>query len=494
MKRISFFKNVALLGGAKGVSQGMVLAASPLLTRLFSPEDFGTFAVFGAFIGLLGGLSCLKYENALPLARDEVEAVNMFVLCAMVLTVFLFVFCVGLLTVYDDLADWLKSPALQPYLWLLPIGVFGVGIGQVGQLWAVRVKAFKLIATAGVATSVVVLLIQICLGIFGLGPAGLIFGRFGGIVCSSIVVLYFCFSMTEVRSLVGKVSLRSLPELAKKHRQFPFFFTFSSGINAFGRQMPIMILSIFFGPVVTGLYALTRRVVNLPMHLIGDEVRRVYYPYAAESEGIEDLRHLTKTVFVSLVQIALPGVLIMSIIAPELFGLVFGERWKDSGTYAQWLCPWLFMIFVCAPMTRLPLILGRQGSELIFQIILLVVRGIALIVGGIMQDVMFTLGLFVGVSFLCWVGFMIWSMNLIDTKMTEVLGILGLEFLIATPIVTPLVLAKFFILGPDDGLRLLAVGAACALVAAVVLMVRNRHTVSLIFHSRAPQTSSSDSS
>ena len=66
----------------------MILAASPLLTRLFSPEDFGIFAVFGISLGLLGGLSCMKYENALPLARDEAEAANIFVLCGLILGVF----------------------------------------------------------------------------------------------------------------------------------------------------------------------------------------------------------------------------------------------------------------------------------------------------------------------------------------------------------------------------------------------------------------------
>ena len=107
----------------------------------------------------------MKYEYALPLARDEVEAANIFVLCGVILSVFLFVFCVVLLAVHDDLAGWLKSPALQPYVWLLPIGVFGAGIAQLGQYWAIRIKAFKRVAAAGLAASVVVLAVQIGLGL-----------------------------------------------------------------------------------------------------------------------------------------------------------------------------------------------------------------------------------------------------------------------------------------------------------------------------------------
>jgi len=305
------------------------------------------------------------------------------------------------------------------------------------------------------------------------GPAGLIFARFGGIACNGIVLLLPL--LKDARSLLRRVSCRSMIGAAKRHRQFPLFLALSSGINTFGREMPIIILSMFFGPAMTGFYALTRRVLNVPMILIGEQVRKVFYPYAAETTHMEDLRHLTKIVFASLVQIALPGVIILGLAAPALFPLVFGERWTDSGIYAQWLCPWLFLIFVCAPLSRLPLVLKRQGSELVFQMTLLVMRALALAVGGVAQDVMLAIGLFAGVSVLCWIGFLIWSMRLIGIGLVEVLDVLTRELVIAAPIVAPLVLARFVFFGPDQGLWLLAVGVGCALVAALVLIARTGH-------------------
>ena len=263
MKRDSFLKAVVMLGGAKGISQGLVLAASPVLTRFFSPEDFGVFAIFSVLIGLLGGLGCMKYEHALPLARNEDEAANILVLSGLILGVFLLVVCAVLFAVGDDLAGWLTAPALAPFLWLIPVGVFGIGIGQMARFWAIREKNFRRLAGVDVAASVVVLMVQIYLGIIRLGPAGLIFGRIGGIACSSIILLYP--PLRDARSLLRNVSLQGLTEVAKRHRRFPFFVTFSHGANTFGREMPIIILSIFFGPAVTGLYALTRRVVNVPM-------------------------------------------------------------------------------------------------------------------------------------------------------------------------------------------------------------------------------------
>jgi O-antigen/teichoic acid export membrane protein len=478
MKKGSILKNVALLGGAKSISYGLVLAASPLLTRLFSPEDFGTFAVFGAILGILGNAICLKYEFAIPLARDEAEAANIFVLCGAILGFFVFVFSLVVFVLQVDIAGWLESPGLRPYFWLLPLGVLGVGVAQLGQLWAARNKRFKRIATAGMASSAIVLISQISLGVLRFGPGGLIYGRLAGMACSILVLLYP--ALRDVRALLHTVTRASLIEVAKKHRKFLFYLTPSSGINTIGRQLPVLILSIYFGPAVTGLYALTQRVVSVPMTLIGEEVRRVCYPYAADMERAEDLRNLIRSVFSSLVRIALPGALIVGLVAPELFSLVFGQRWTDSGIYAQWLCPWLFIHFICSPLTRLPLILKRQEGELVFQIVLTGLRAAALIAGGIAQDVALTIGLFAGVSLVCWIGFLIWSMKLIGVGMYEVFGVLARELFVVAPIVAPLVLAKFVLLGVGDDLWLLAVGTACALVALAVVILRSGHLSSFL--------------
>lgn len=481
MKKGVILKNVALLASAKGLSQVVILAASPILTRLYSPEDLGVLAVFAVIIGLVGGLSCLRYEHSLPLARDDASAANTLALCGVILAAFVLLVCALLFAIEDDLVGWLNSPALAPYIWLLPVGVLGIGLAQLGRLWAIRTKAFKRVAATGVASSLLVVGLQISLGFLRFGPAGLILGRIGGIALSSILLLLPI--LKSAGSLARHVEWQGMVAVAKRQHQFPLFLTFSSGINTFGREMPILILTTFFGPAVTGLYALTRRMLKVPMTLVGQQVRKVFYSYAADNVQIEDLRRLTRSVFSGLVQLALPGTIILAVVAPALFALVFGERWTDSGVYAQWLCPWLFLTFICAPLTQLPLVLKRQGSELIFQVILLVARGIALIWGGLAEDVTLAIALFSVSSVLCWIGFLFWSTSLVGFTALQVLGVLGRELLVALPIVAPLLLARFLFLGPEDHLWLLAVGAACGLVAALVLAVRSRQLRALRFGS-----------
>ncbi len=60
---------VAVLVTGTAFGQLIVLAASPLVTRLYTPADFGVLGVFSAFLGILGIAVTLRYELAIPLPR-----------------------------------------------------------------------------------------------------------------------------------------------------------------------------------------------------------------------------------------------------------------------------------------------------------------------------------------------------------------------------------------------------------------------------------------
>jgi O-antigen/teichoic acid export membrane protein len=64
-----------LVGGTAGAQLITVLAA-PLLTRLYSPEDFGLVAVCASLLALIGVISSRRYELAIPLPDDDVEEAN----------------------------------------------------------------------------------------------------------------------------------------------------------------------------------------------------------------------------------------------------------------------------------------------------------------------------------------------------------------------------------------------------------------------------------
>jgi O-antigen/teichoic acid export membrane protein len=60
---------------------------------------------------------------------------------------------------------------------------------------------------------------------------------------------------------------------------------------------------------------------------------------------------------------ALPGALVLLLVGPALFRVVFGPAWEPAGRYAQLLSPYMFFAFVASPLAFLPFVLDRQWQS-----------------------------------------------------------------------------------------------------------------------------------
>ena len=170
--------------------------------------------------------------------------------------------------------------------------------------------------------------------------------------------------------------------LAKKHKDFPIYrgpevFLFSISSN-----IPVLMLSAFFGPASAGFYAIGRTVLRVPSRLIGEAVGNVFYPRIAEASNKgENLTQLIKraTFVLGVVGIIPYGLIIL--FGPFLFGLVFGSDWSVAGEYARWIALGSFFLFMNRPSVRALPVLKAQRFHLFYTIITLVIRTCALAIG-----------------------------------------------------------------------------------------------------------------
>ena len=67
-------RNVGKLLSANVIAQAIGILIYPLLTRMYSPEDFGLLNLFSSIGGVLIILSTLEWYNAIVLPKREEEA------------------------------------------------------------------------------------------------------------------------------------------------------------------------------------------------------------------------------------------------------------------------------------------------------------------------------------------------------------------------------------------------------------------------------------
>ncbi len=358
-----FARAVSVLAGGTAGAQLIVVAASPILTRLYTPDDFGLLAVFAGILGILGVIASLRYQLAIPLPEADEEALNVGALSFLVLTALTVVLAMITWLFGSDLVLLLNTPELGPYLWLLPVGFMFIGIYQVLQYWSLRTKSFSLIARTKMVQSTSIAGLQI-IGA-SIGPLALLGGRVIGQVIVDVMLIRGCSG--SLLAVKKGLSVKAIVSVARKYRQFPIFSSWAGLLNASGAQIPPLFFAAAFGPAAAGGYMLAQRVINMPLSVIGTAVSDAFLPSSIDAQRESRLGKQVTKLFSALASLMFPAATILFFIAPDFFQLAFGDGWRIAGEIVRWLSPMLAIQFLVNPVSRIFVTVERQDLALIFQ-------------------------------------------------------------------------------------------------------------------------------
>jgi O-antigen/teichoic acid export membrane protein len=227
------------MGGTAG-AQLIILLSAPILTRLYSPEDFGVLAVLVSMLSILIVLVSFRYELAIPIADDEQTALSLVLICLCLTAIVSITTAVVVWIFGEKLANLMGIGTYADYLWMLPIGLFLMGVYQTFKYWATRAKAFSCIAKTKLTQSIASLVIQ--LSLFKFGPLGLITGHITGQFLGARALM----KAGPTGSNIQYLRWADLHFAAMRYRRFPIFTTWASIFNTSGMQLPILLFSSFF--------------------------------------------------------------------------------------------------------------------------------------------------------------------------------------------------------------------------------------------------------
>jgi O-antigen/teichoic acid export membrane protein len=403
----SLVRNSLTLFGGTGIAQLIPILVSPILTRIYTPSEFGTFAIFIS----LGSMASIpvtgKYDLAIILPKDRNRAIHLVVL-AFGLTTIVSLLLMILIYIFHPLLQNFIHPDTLQYIYLIPLASFFIGCTEVYKNWSNRESKYKEIAISNVARSLTRELSTVSISVFYKSTLVLIAGTILGQIVST---LYFYFSNKTLVNfdILKSINFNNLKSVAKEYKKFPIVTVGHSFLNVFSAEVVIVVLAYFFTSITTGLYSLAKRAVLIPSALISGAVGRPFYEklvFLKNNEPERVYSFLKKTIGL-LMLISLVPSLVLVAFAPQLFGFVFGEEWIVAGTYTQILIPFFFIRFVGSIVSFVVLVFEKQGLAFKIELIQTVLRVVALIIGGVLKDVYLSLVLFSIVSFIV-SGYRLW--------------------------------------------------------------------------------------
>jgi len=282
-----FSRNVLTLMTGTTIAQALAIAAAPILTRIYTPEDFGLFAFYFSVVSILAVLATGRYELAIVLPRKRDDAYQIVilswlisVLVSLLTLVLIWSFEIQIVSLLDS-PDSPDSPDIATWLYWIPLSIFLMGIYQSLYYWFNREKEYRNMANSRVVQSSTMVASQIGFGFLSMySVLGLILGQAIG---QAVSTLYMANKFVKNTSNIHKTHKLKQIALAKRYINFPKFLLIAHTMNATSRQSPSIFFNIFFTATTAGFYLLVQRVIGAPITIVGGAVGDVFRQQASKA-------------------------------------------------------------------------------------------------------------------------------------------------------------------------------------------------------------------
>jgi O-antigen/teichoic acid export membrane protein len=369
----SFARNVGTLAGGTSLAQAFSVLALPVITRLYTPEDFSVLAVYAALLSMTGVVACLRFEIAIPIPADGFEAANLAALALLFTTLSTLMIGLVVLVFSQEIAAGLGQPALQSYLWLLVPGVWLTGSFACVQYLATRSRKFREISRTRLTQAVGSAVVQIAMGwLTKSGPLGLLLGQ----VTASGTGFISLAKETWVESaaFARQTTRHTLSSTFRKYSRFPKFSTFESLANNANIELPILIIAAYASGPQAGFALVAMKAVAIPLTLIGSSISQVYLSHAPERLREGKLPTFTQKIIASLFGAGVGPLIGIGILAPAAIPLVFGPQWERAGILVAWMTPWFALQILSSPISMALHVTGNQRLAMVNQVWGLILR------------------------------------------------------------------------------------------------------------------------
>ena len=381
----SFLGNTLKVASGTLVAQIVGYLFLPLITRLYTPENFGEFGIFIAIFGLISPLLGGKFEVALILEKDKVRKMNLYLLSA-ILTLFISVISFLVFFFFRDIIISIFSLTINKnVLLILPFTLFLSGLYQANRFLLISNNSFGVISIAIILEKIANIGTKFFIGFFKPSSLGLVVSD---LLSKIVAVSYTSFTIIQKKLYVSslkKFNKYEVQKLFKKYKKFPTYELMSDWFDSISNQIPLLIMAFYFNSFILGYYVFANTILKNIITLTSKNFGSVYYKKISEINEIER-KPFTSKLISNLSAFGVLPFIIIAIGAPEIFSFVFGKNWHNAGVYAQIMSPYLMIFFFLKPINSLYRVYNEQDKLFYLNIVNFIVFSLAIILGVLKKD------------------------------------------------------------------------------------------------------------
>jgi O-antigen/teichoic acid export membrane protein len=375
----------ALLAGSAGIGQAISYIFMPVLSRVFTTEDYSTFSLYYAWIVPLAVFSTFRMEFAIPHQSDSEKRFSTAHL-TIKNSIYITLIC-ALILALGYVFGFLSHPEMC--IWL-PLGILSISIPQILYFLSTRENQYKKSGLYRIINNLVLQSATALLGWMTWGSYGLIIGMLIGQLAGTLTLATGNFKkIIQARS--SKTWIQSLHEF----KSYILYSTPQGLIETLQLSGTIFVIYALFDEPYPGLFYLCWRILQSPISLISNTIFVVHYNNASQLHNQnEDYQWLIKKTAKLLFAVgAFIGVLLF-FLGPWLFALFLGEPWREAGEIARILSLWFVFQFAVTPFSFVAILEKEQRTAFLLSVIDIIVKLLSLVVGCYFQSIKIGLTLY----------------------------------------------------------------------------------------------------
>jgi O-antigen/teichoic acid export membrane protein len=330
------------------MAQMIPILLQPVLRRIYSPEDFGAFAVYFSLIGIFTVIANFRYDLAIGLPEKDEDGASLFFLSLMINFVVSTLLLLVIILFHNSIAEFFKFPSkFSALLFLLPFSTFFFCSFQAMNYWLIRKKAFRSLSINKISRRGTEGIVQVMFGLFK-NSSGLFWADLAGSISNNISGIR---QLGKTAFSMKYFSRPAIISVMKRYSGFPKFNLVPHLLGTVAMQLPVFLINRVFTKTELGFFDLTQQAILAPFALLSVAVSQVLLQAVTEKkhkrENISrDFIHLS----VLLLLMGLASVVIIELWGPDLFSFVFGKKCLIAGVYSRVLIIGYIFFLVVSPM------------------------------------------------------------------------------------------------------------------------------------------------
>ena len=352
--------------GSAAIVQFIPLITAPIIARLYTPEDFGAYAIFFGLVAIISTVAQLALHEAILLEDKESDAAIANLLSISVSVIMTILIFIGIFLIPDSFFLFYLGPEASKLLMWLPATIFVSSIYGCFYTWWIRLELYTELAKNKIILGISTAIIQISIGLIGLDAIGFVWANLLGTTLAALLLLKNTFKdMIRIdHNFNFKLAIKSL----KKHKKLAIFTMPAGLVNTSASYMPDYFINFFFGVNTLGQYSLATRMINMPLSFLSVSVQDIFRQEASlefNKEGYckNTFNKFFLIMFIAALFIVVPLILLL----PYIFPLFFGDQWLEAGYIIQPMILLISVRFISSPLSYVWIIRGHQGLDLIWQ-------------------------------------------------------------------------------------------------------------------------------